>query len=86
MLNYYVDRQLLVSYVPRGCELDLFLNRCYISLVGFQCLDTRVKGVRIPFHVNFNEGNLRFYVRRLVGGQWRRGVVWCLSGRLSLAG
>ena len=76
MLNYYVDRQLLASDVPRGCELDLFQDRCYISLVGFQFLDTRVMGVRIPFHVNFNEVNLRFYVRRLFGGQWRRGVVF----------
>ena len=76
MLNYHVDRQLLASYLPWGCELDLFQDRCYVSLVGFQFLDTRVKGVRIPFHVNFNEVNLRFYVRRLVDDQWRRGVVF----------
>jgi len=76
MLNYEVDQQLLLPHVPWGCELDLFQGRCYVSLVGFQFLDTRVKGCRFPFHVNFIEVNLRFYVRRLVDGQWRRGVVF----------
>ncbi len=29
--------------------------------------DTRVKGLPIPFHRNFEEVNLRFYVRRQAG-------------------
>ena len=37
--------------------------RC-VSVVGFRFLDTRVLGVPIPFHRNFEEVNLRFYVRR----------------------
>jgi hypothetical protein len=76
MLNYDVDKQLLAPHVPRGCELDFCQDRCYISLVGFQFSNTRVKGCRFPFHVNFLEVNLRFYVRRLVDRQWRRGVVF----------
>jgi uncharacterized protein YqjF (DUF2071 family) len=35
-----------------------------------------VKGVAIPYHVNFEEVNLRFYVRRYESGELRRGVVF----------
>jgi uncharacterized protein YqjF (DUF2071 family) len=43
-------------------------------MVGFRFLDTRVLGVGIPFHRDFDEVNLRFYVRRTVGTEVRRGV------------
>ena len=72
MLNYEVDAALLASYVPRAVEVDFWHGRTYVSLVGFLFLKTRVLGVPIPFHRNFEEVNLRFYVRR--GG--RRGVVF----------
>ena len=39
-------------------------------------LDTKVKGFKIPFHVNFEEVNLRFYVRYNHRGEWKRGVVF----------
>ena len=45
-------------------------------MVGFQFLDTRVRGIAIPFHRNFEEINLRFYVRRKDGDAWKRGVVF----------
>ena len=43
-----------------------------MSLVGFQFLDTAVSGRSIPFHRDFDEVNLRFYVRGVEG----RGVVF----------
>ncbi|HEV8147067.1 MAG TPA: DUF2071 domain-containing protein, partial [Bryobacteraceae bacterium] len=64
MLNYQVDPALLREFVPTGTELDTFEGRTYVSLVGFRFLGTRVRGIRIPFHQNFEEVNLRFYVRR----------------------
>lgn len=77
MLNYVVDPALLASRVPRGCELDFFGGRTFVSVVGFLFLDTRVLGVPIPFHRDFEEVNLRFYVRhRAADGTWRRGVVF----------
>ena len=76
MLNYEVDPNVLTSYLPRGTELDLFQEQCLISLVGFQFRETSLRGWRIPWHVNFDEVNLRFYVRRVVNGQVRRGVVF----------
>lgn len=76
MANYEVSPELLAPRVPAGTELDLHEGRCFVSLVGFMFLDTRVQGFLIPFHVNFEEVNLRFYVRRETQGEVRRGVVF----------
>jgi uncharacterized protein YqjF (DUF2071 family) len=78
MLNYEVDAPLLRALVPRGTELDAFGGRTFVSLVGFRFLRTRIFGaVPVPFHSNFDEVNLRFYVRRPdPSGQSRRGVVF----------
>ncbi|MCX2742167.1 YqjF family protein [Pontibacter anaerobius] len=74
--NYKVDPSLLAGYLPYGTELDLWNGRCYASLVGFMFVNTRLLNCRIPFHVNFEEVNLRFYVKRLERGEWKRGVVF----------
>ena len=76
MLNYAVDPDLLAGLVPRGTELDTWQGRTYLSVVGFLFLDTRVRGVPIPFHRHFEEVNLRFYVRRQAEDGWRRAVVF----------
>ena len=74
--NYKIDESLLKKYVPAGTELDLWNGNCYVSLIGFMFLNTRILGVKIPFHVNFEEVNLRFYVKRLEKGEWKRAVVF----------
>lgn len=76
MVNYVIDPVRLQSYVPAKTELDFWNGRCYISLVAFMFVNTVVKGCRIPFHRNFEEVNLRFYVRYKHEGEWRRGVVF----------
>jgi uncharacterized protein YqjF (DUF2071 family) len=77
MLNYEVEPSLLGRYVPRGTLLDSFNGRTYISLVGFRFCSTRLFGYfPVPFHTNFDEVNLRFYVRRKEGDDDRRGVVF----------
>ncbi len=76
MLNYEVDPALLGPLVPDGTRLDMHGGRTWISLVGFRFLDTRVLGVPVPFHRDFDEVNLRFYVRREVGKEVRRAVVF----------
>ncbi len=76
MLNYEVEPGVLSSRVPAGTELDIFNNKTFISVVGFMFLNTRVLGLPIPFHVNFEEVNLRFYVRRKDGNEWKRAVVF----------
>lgn len=76
MANYAVNPELLQPFVPAGTELDLWNGTCYVSLVGFVFLQTKIKGVKVPFHVNFEEVNLRFYVRHWDAGTWKRGVVF----------
>jgi len=62
--------------VPAGTTLDLFGGRALVSVVGFRFLDTRVLGMRIPGHRDFDEVNLRFYVGHEAGGEVRHGVVF----------
>lgn len=77
MLNYAIDPAALAPLVPSGTELDSWRGRTFASMVGFLFLDTRVLGLPVPLHRDFEEVNLRFYVRRRdpVDG-WRRGVVF----------
>ncbi|HXM99731.1 MAG TPA: DUF2071 domain-containing protein [Candidatus Dormibacteraeota bacterium] len=76
MLNYEVDPQLLAKFVPKGTELDKWNERVFVSLVGFRFLKTKVFGIPIPFHRDFDEVNLRLYVRRREVNEVRRGVVF----------
>jgi uncharacterized protein len=76
MLNYVVDAAVLRPWVPKGLELDLWQGEALVSMVGFLFLGTRVLGVPVPFHRDFEEVNLRFYVRREMPEGWRRGVTF----------
>jgi hypothetical protein len=62
--------------MPAGTELDFFNGKIFVSVVGFLFHGTRISGIPIPFHRNFEEVNLRFYVRRKARDGWRRGVVF----------
>ena len=75
MLNFAIDPEVPRPRVPAGTELDSWRGETLVSLVGFHFLNTRLRGVPIPFHRDFNEVNLRFYVRREEAGELRRGVV-----------
>jgi hypothetical protein len=75
-INYKIDAKLLEKHLPIGTEMDLWNGQCYISLIGFMFENVKVLGIKIPFHVNFEEVNLRFYVKRLENGIWKRGVVF----------
>jgi uncharacterized protein YqjF (DUF2071 family) len=76
MLNFEIDPAILSRRVPPGTELDLWNGRAYVSLIGFRFLQTRLLGIPIPFHRDFSEVNLRFYVRRQTASSWKRGVVF----------
>jgi len=76
MLNYTVDRRLLAPLVPSGTEIDFDNDETFLSVVGFLFLDTRLLGLPIPLHRDFEEVNLRFYVKRKSADTWRRGVVF----------
>lgn len=76
LFNYEVDAEILEKYIPNGTEIDLWNNNCYVSLVGFMFKNTKVLGLKVPFHIDFEEVNLRFYVKRFENGEWKRGVVF----------
>jgi uncharacterized protein len=60
MANYAIDPKILKDFVPHNTELDFF----------------ELLGIPIPFHQNFEEVNLRFYVRYKSSEGWRRGAVF----------
>jgi len=77
MLNYVVDPRLITPLIPVGTEIDFDNGETFLSVVGFQFLDTRFLGLPIPLHRDFEEVNLRFYVRRKsANSTWQRGVVF----------
>jgi uncharacterized protein len=75
-MNYEVEQSLLAAHVPSGTELDLLDGRALVSIVAFRFLDTKICGVPVPWHRDFDEVNLRAYVRRKEHGKWIRGVVF----------
>jgi uncharacterized protein YqjF (DUF2071 family) len=87
MLNYEIEPKIIEPLVPSGTELDTWNGKTFVSIVGFLFLKTKVRGIPIPFHRNFEEVNLRFYVGRFVEGETRRGVVFIkeLVPRLAIA-
>jgi len=76
LANYEIDPAILKPYLPYKTELDSWNNLHYVSLVGFMFKNTKILGLKIPFHINFEEVNLRFYVRHKHENEWRRGVVF----------
>lgn len=76
MANFICDEKILLKYLPAKTELDSFQGNHFVSVVAFQFLETAVLGVKFPFHTNFVEVNLRFYVKYKENGEWQRGVVF----------
>src|ERR1700726_2643570 len=76
MLNYVVDPRIITPLVPPGTEIDYENRETFVSVVGFLFLDTRLLGLPVPLHRDFEEVNLRFYVRKKSADLWRRGVVF----------
>ncbi|MEO6587833.1 MAG: DUF2071 domain-containing protein [Pyrinomonadaceae bacterium] len=76
MANYEVAPEILAERVPNGVSLDFFEGKCFVSVVAFMFLDTRVLKIPVPFHINFEEANLRFYVKRETPEEVKRGVTF----------
>lgn len=74
--NYIIDPGRLSKFLPKHTELDLHEGKCYVSLVGFMFMNTRVIGIKFPLHSNFEEVNLRFYVTHQSENKIKRGVVF----------
>ena len=76
MANYEIDPEILLPFLPKGVELDLYDGKAYVSLVGFMFKKTKLFNIPIPYFGTFEEINLRFYVVRKEGNTVKRGVVF----------
>lgn len=76
MMNYVVEPEILKPYLPPHTELDLFEGKALVSIVGFLFNNTKVMGMPWPWHTNFDEVNLRYYVKHFDGQQWKRGAAF----------
>ncbi len=76
MANYSISPDLLSPFVPHKTQLDSFEGKTFVSLVGFMFLNTKILGFGVPYHINFEEVNLRFYVKHNNNGNWMRGVTF----------
>lgn len=76
VLSYEVDPVRVIDLVPAGTTLDSWRGKTFVSLLGFQFLDTKILGTPVPFHQDFEEVNLRFYVRHVAADGVRLGVVF----------
>jgi uncharacterized protein YqjF (DUF2071 family) len=76
MINYEIDPTYLAPYLPTGVDLDFYNDKTYISLVGFLFKDSCLFKIPIPIFGTFEEINLRFYVKRKIGNEFKRGVVF----------
>jgi len=74
MFNYEVDAAILQPHIPPYTALDLYNGKALVSLVGFMFNNTKVMGIKWPGFVNFEEVNLRFYIKYDDGKMNRRGV------------
>lgn len=76
MINFEVDPAILSTFLPPATELDTYNNKTIVSVVGFMFNDSKVFGIKWPFHSSFEEVNLRFYVKHFDGITFKRGVVF----------
>lgn len=76
MANYEIDPAILIPFLPKGVDLDLYEGKAYVSLVGFMFKKTKLFNVPIPYFGTFEEINLRFYVIRKEENTVKRGVVF----------
>jgi uncharacterized protein len=77
VLNYTIDPAILTPLLPAGTEIDYFEGNALMSVIAFHFVHNKLFGV-VPTYpaYNFEELNLRFYVRRVVNNEVRRGVVF----------
>ena len=61
-VNYAVPKNFLTPFLPKDCDLTLWKDQAFISIVGFQFNNTRVFKIKWPYFTNFLEINLRFYL------------------------
>jgi uncharacterized protein YqjF (DUF2071 family) len=86
MVNFEIEAGVLRPFIPVGTQLDCWQGRAFVTVIGFQFLDTRVWRRPIPYHRNVEEVNLRFYVRCHADDGWCRAVVFVKEVAIAITG
>jgi len=76
MINFEVTPKLLLPFVPAGTELDLWKNKAFVSIIAFLFDEVKVLGIPAIGNKQFEELNIRFYIKRLDGKNIKRGVAF----------
>ena len=74
MFNYEVDPAILTAHLPPFTAIDYYDGKALVSVVGFLFNNTKVMGIKWPGHANFEEVNLRYYIKHFDGNKYKRGV------------
>ncbi|HMO14109.1 MAG TPA: DUF2071 domain-containing protein [Pirellulaceae bacterium] len=74
VVNFEIDPKQLASYVPPKTELDLFDGTAFVSLMCRTCKNVRPHGWPIRVARSVEQIQLRFYVKRTVNDEVRRGI------------
>lgn len=76
LANYIVPPEVVEKYLPAHTKLDFYNGNCFVSLVGFQFKNVEIANIPVPEFSDFEEINLRFYVKRFDGAKWQKGTVF----------
>lgn len=61
ILTWEIEPELLIEHLPHKIGLYTQNNKALLSLVVYHYENTKVKGIKMPFHVSFPEIDLRYY-------------------------
>ena len=63
-LHWGIDKKYILSYIPKGLELDTYDNNTYISTIPFLMKDVRPRFLPSFSYIStFTEFNIRTYVK-----------------------
>lgn len=63
IMTWAIEPELLIEHVPHKIGIYTQNDKAYISLFVYNYENTKVRGIKMPFHVSFTELDLRFYVK-----------------------
>ncbi len=70
IVTWEIEPELLIEYIPHKLGLHTQKGKTFLSFILYNFENTKVRGIKMPFHVSFAEIDLRFYIQH----QQRLGV------------
>lgn len=63
IVTWEIEPELLLEHLPHKIGLYTENGKAFLSFVVYNFENTKVKGIKMPFHVSFPEMDLRYYVK-----------------------